>query len=198
MSNALRRNKKPTFYTKQEMRIIGRNDFEKRNADKVIAKSYKDFVVIWYIILHDKFGFGQTRIIRLQKFLKSYLDEASCVGKNGKDLAVYMKDKYGIDTKAEVEQIPQRQLMVLYAKKGFCIEREAYRLSSASLFNYFALTLTILKKEFKLSVKQLQQFTDKFIDYIDTLANYKQFQLTVPMIAQSLANEIKFVCDLEV
>lgn len=47
-------------------------------------------------------------------------------------------------------------------------------------------------------MKQLQQFTDKFIDYIDTLANYKQFQLTVPMIAQSLANEIKFVCDLEV
>lgn len=198
MSNALRRNKKPTFYTKQEMRIIGQNDFEKRNADKVISKSYKDFVVIGYIILHDKFGFGQKRIIRLQDFLKSYLDEAASGGNTGKDLAVYLKDKYGIDTKAEVEQIPQRQLMVLYAKKGFCIEREAYRLSSASLFNYFALTLTILKKEFKLSVKQLQEFLDKFVDYIDTLANYKQFQLTVPMIAQSLADEIKFVCDLEV
>lgn len=198
MSNALRRNKKPTFYTKQEMRIIGQNDFEKRNADKVISKSYKDFVVIGYIILHDKFGFGQKRIIRLQDFLKSYLDEAASGGNTGKDLAVYLKDKYGIDTKAEVEQIPQRQLMVLYAKKGFYIEREAYRLSSASLFNYFALTLTILKKEFKLSVKQLQQFTDKFIDYIDTLANYKQFQLTVPMIAETLADEIKFVCDLEV
>lgn len=198
MSNALRRNKKPTFYTKQEMRIIGQNDFEKRNADKVISKSYKDFVVIGYIILHDKFGFGQKRIIRLQDFLKSYLDEAASGGNTGKDLAVYLKDKYGIDTKAEVEQIPQRQLMVLYAKKGFCIEREAYRLSSASLFNYFALTLTILKKEFKLSVKQLQEFLDKFVDYIDTLANYKQFQLTAPMIAQSLADEIKFVCDLEV
>jgi len=47
-------------------------------------------------------------------------------------------------------------------------------------------------------VKQLQQFTDKFIDYIDTLANYKQFQLAVPMIAETLADEIKFVCDLEV
>lgn len=198
MSNALRRKKKPTFYTKQEIRTIGKNDFEKRNSDKVISKSYKDFVVIGYIILHDKFGFGQARIIRLQDFLKSYLDEAASGGNTGKDLSVYLKDKYGIDTKAEVEQIPQRQLMVLYAKKGFCIEREAYRLSSASLFNYFALTLTILKKEFKLPVKQLQQFTDKFIDYIDTLANYKQFQLTVPMIAQSLANEIKFVCDLEV
>lgn len=198
MSNALKRKKKPTFYTKQELRIIRRNDFEMCNADKVISKSYKDFVVIGYIILHDKFGFGQARIIRLQDFLKSYLDEAASGGNTGKDLAVYLKDKYGIDTKAEVEQIPQRQLMVLYAKKGFCIEREAYRLSSASLFNYFALTLTILKKEFKLSVKQLQQFTDKFIDYIDTLANYKQFQLTVPMIAETLADEIKFVCDLEV
>lgn len=198
MSNALRRKKKPTFYTKQEIRTIRKNDFEKRNSDKVISKSYKDFVVIGYIILHDKFGFGQARIIRLQDFLKSYLDEAASGGNTGKDLAVYLKDKYGIDIKAEVEQIPQRQLMVLYAKKGFCIEREAYRLSSASLFNYFAFTLTILKKEFKLSVKQLQQFTDKFIDYIDTLANYKQFQLTVPMIAKTLADEIKFVCDLEV
>lgn len=198
MSNALRRKKKPEFYTKQDTKIISRNDFEKRNADRVVTRSYKDFVVIGYIVLHDKFGFGQTRIIRLQDFLKSYLDEASSGGKNGKDLAVYLKSKYGIDTKAEVGKIPQRQLMGLYAKKGFCIEREAYRLSSASLFNYFALTLTILKKEFKLSVKQLQEFIDKFIYYIDTLANYKQFQLTVPMIAETLADEIKFVCDLEV
>lgn len=127
MSNASRRNKKPTFYTKQEMRIIGRNDFEKRNADKVIAKSYKDFVVIGYIILHDKFGFGQARIIRLQDFLKFYLDEAASGGNTGKDLSVYLKSKYGIDIKEEVGKIPQRQLMNMYAKKGFCIEREAYR-----------------------------------------------------------------------
>lgn len=199
MSNALKRkSKKNTFFTKQDTKIIGRNSFEKRNADRVVTKSYKEFVVIGYIILHDKFGFGQTRIIRLQEFLKSYLDAASSGGKNGKDLAVYLQSKYGIDTKAEVERIPQRQLMVMYAKKGFCIEREAYRLSSASLFNYFALTLTILKKEFKITAKQLKYFADKFIDYIDTLANYKQFQLTVPMIARSLADEIKFVCDLEV
>ena len=199
MSNALKRkSKKNTFFTKQDTKIIGRNDFEKRNADKVITKSYKDFVVIGYIILHDKFGFGQARIIRLQDFLKSYLDEAASGGNTGKDLSVYLKSKYAIDIKEEVGKIPQRQLINRYAKKGFCIEREAYRLSSASLFNYFALTLTILKKEFKITAKQLQYFTDKFIDYIDTLANYKQYQFTVPMIAQSLAEEIKFVCDLEV
>ena len=198
MSNALRRKKKPTFYTKQEMRIIGRNDFEKRNADKVITKSYKDFVVIGYIILHDKFGFGQARIIRLQEEMKKCLETAADGGVNGAHVGVVLKDKYGIDVDECVKRVPQRQLMILYAQKGRCIEREAYRITCASMCNYLSFTLITLKKEFKLSVKQLQQFIDKFIDYIDTLANYKQFQLTVPMIAQSLADEIKCVCDLEV
>ena len=199
MSNALKRkSKKNTFFTKQDTKIIGRNDFEKRNADKVITKSYKDFVVIGYIVLHDKFGFGQARIIRLQDFLKSYLDEAAYGGNTGKDLSVYLKSKYAIDIKEEVGKIPQRQLMNLYAKKGFCIEREAYRLASASMFNYMSLTMTALAAVFKFTRKQLVQFSEKFIDYIDTLANYKQFQLTVPMIAETLADEIKFVCDLEV
>lgn len=198
MSNALRRNKKPTFYTKQEMRIIGRNDFEKRNADKVISKSYKDFVVIGYIILHDKFGFGQTRIIRLQEEMKARLETAADGGTNGAHVGVVLKDKYGIDVDECVKRVPQRQLMILYAQKGRCIEREAYRITCASMFNYLAFTLITLKQCFKLSVNQLQQFIDKFIDYIDVLSNYKQFQLTVPMIAETLADEIKFVCDLEV
>lgn len=54
------------------------------------------------------------------------------------------------------------------------------------------------KTVFKFARNQLTQFSEKFVDYIDTLANYKQFQLTVPMIARTLAHEINFVCDLEV
>ena len=87
--------------------------------------------------------------------------------------------------------------MVLYAQKGRVIEREAYRLSGSAMYNYFALTLTALKTQFKLTVKQLHEFLEKFIDYIDTLANFSQYALTVPMIADSLAEEIGFVCDLE-
>lgn len=198
MSNALRRKKKPEFYTKRESKIIGRNDFEKRNSDKVITKSYKDFVVIGYIVLHDKFGFGQTRIIRLQEEMKARLETAADGGTNGAHVGVVLKDKYGIDVDECVKRVPQRQLMILYAQKGRCIEREAYRITCASMFNYLAFTLITLKQCFKLSVNQLQQFIDKFIDYIDVLSNYKQFQLTVPMIAETLADEIKFVCDLEV
>lgn len=199
MSNALRRNKKPTFYTKQEMRIIGRNDFEKRNADKVISKSYKDFVVIGYIILHDKFGFGQKRMARLEQTVNAY-SEAAAEDKNmnGTALAYALKEKYGVNVSDIVNSVPQSQLMKLYAWKGHCVEREAYRLASASMFNYMSLTMTALKTVFKFTRNQLVQFSEKFIDYIDTLANYKQFQLTVPMIAETLADEIKFVCDLEV
>lgn len=198
MSNALRRKKNPIFYTKREVKIIGRNDFEKRNADRVVTKSYKDFVVIGYIILHDKFGFGQTRIIRLQDEMKARLETAADGGVNGAHVGVVLKEKYGIDVDECVKIVPQRQLMILYAQKGRCIEREAYRITCASMFNYLAFTLITLKQCFKLSVNQLQQFIDKFIDYIDVLSNYKQFQLTVPMIAETLADEIKFVCDLEV
>ena len=74
MSNALKRkSKKNTFFTKQDTKIIGRNDFEKRNADKVITKSYKDFVVIGYIVLHDKFGFGRVRQQRFLGYLKTWI-----------------------------------------------------------------------------------------------------------------------------
>lgn len=198
MSNALRRKKKPTFFTKRDTKMIGRNDFEQRNADRVVTKSYKDFVVIGYIILHDKFGFGQKRIIRLQDEMKARLETAADGGVNGAHVGVVLKDKHGIDVDECVNRVPQRQLMILYAQKGRCIEREAYRITCASMFNYLAFTLITLKQCFKLSVKQLQQFLDKFIDYIDVLSNYKQFQLTVPMIAETLADEIKFVCDLEV
>lgn len=198
MSNALRRKKKPEFYTKQDTKIVSRNSFEQRNADRVVTKSYKDFVAIGYIVLRDLFGFGQKRIIRLQEEMKARLETAADGGVNGAHVGVLLKDKYGIDVDECVKRVPQRQLMILYAQKGRCIEREAYRITCASMFNYLEFTLITLKQCFKLSVNQLQQFIDKFIDYIDVLSNYKQFQLTVPMIAETLADEIKFVCDLEV
>ena len=199
MSNALRRKKKPTFFTKKDTRIIGRNDFESRNTERVVIKSYKDYLVIGYIVLHDKFGFGQKHIIRLEQTVNAY-SEAAATDKNmgGKALAFALKEKYGVDVVEIVNRVPQSQLMKLYAWKGHCVEREAYRLASSSMFNYMALTLTALKTNLKLTRNQLQEFADKFIDYIDMLANYKQFQLTVPMIAETLADEIKFVCDLEV
>lgn len=178
--------------------IIGRNDFESRNTERVVIKSYKDYQAIGYIILHDKFGFGQKRMARLERTVNAY-SEAAADDKNmnGVALAYVLKEKYEVNVKEIVNSVPQSQLMKLYAWKGHCIEREAYRLSSASMFNYMSLTMAALKTVFKFTRKQLVQFSEKFIDYIDTLANYKQFQLTVPMIAETLVDEIKFVCDLE-
>ena len=199
MSNALRRRKKPQFYTAKETRKINQNEFERHNAASLVTKAYKDFVVVGYIILHDKFGFGQKRLARLEMTVNAYLNSAADGDKNmsGSAMAYVLKEKYGIDVREEVNKVPQRQLMVLYSQTGKVIQSAAYKIASASMFNYLALTMMALKTILKMSVKQLHEFADKFIDYIDTLANFSQYALTVPMIADSLAEEIGFVCDLE-
>ena len=199
MSNALRKKKKSAFFTKKDTKAIGRNGFESSNTERVVIKSYKDYLAIGYMVLHDEFGFGQKRMVRLEQTVNAY-SEAAANDKNmgGKALAFALKEKYDLDVAKIVNRVPQSQLMKLYAWKGHCVEREAYRLASASMFNYMALTLTALKTNLKLTRNQLQEFVNKFIDYIDTLSNYKQFQLNVPMIAETLVDEIKFVCDLEV
>ena len=199
MSNALRRKKNPQFYTAKETRQISNKEFERHNAASLVTKAYKDFVVVGYIILHDKFGFGQKRLARLEMTVNTYLNSAAEGDKNmsGSAMAYVLKEKYGIDVREEVNKVPQRQLMVLYSQKGKVVQSAAYKIASASMFNYLALTMMALKTILKMSVNQLHEFADKFIDYIDTLSNFSQYALTVPMIADSLAEEIGFVCDLE-
>lgn len=198
MSNALKRKQKSLYYTKQETKFIQKKEFERSNQEKTIAKAFKEFQCIGYIILHDKFGFGQKRLARLENTVNQYLDAAvDDPNMNGTALASMLERKYKINVRDEVNRVPQRQLMILYSQKGHVIQSAAYRLTSSAMYNYFALTLTALKTQFKLTVKQLNEFVDKFIDYIDTLANFSQYALTVPMIADSLADEIGFVCDLE-
>ena len=200
LSNALKRKQKSLYYTKQETKFIQKKEFERANQEKTIAKAFKEFQCIGYIILHDKFGFGQKRLARLEMTVNTYLNSAADGDKNmsGSAMAYVLKEKYGIDVREEVNKVPQRQLMVLYSQKGKVVQSAAYKIASASMFNYLALAMMALKTILKMSVKQLQEFVDKFIDYIDTLANFSQYALTVPMIAESLEEECKFKCDLEV
>ena len=51
MSNALRRRKKPQFYTAKETRKINQNEFERHNVASLVTKAYKDFVVVELIKL---------------------------------------------------------------------------------------------------------------------------------------------------
>ena len=77
MSNALRRKSKPQFFTKSDRNIIRNNQFERNNTANLVTKAYKDYMSIGYIILHDKFGFGKKRIIRLQNTVNQYLETAA-------------------------------------------------------------------------------------------------------------------------
>ena len=200
LSNALKRKQKSLYYTKQETKFIQKKEFERSNQEKTITKSFKEFQCVGYIILHDKFGFGQKRLARLEMTVNTYLNSAADGDKNmsGSAMAYVLKEKYGIDVREEVNKVPQRQLMVLYSQKGKVVQSAAYKIASASMFNYLALTMMALKTILKMSVNQLHEFADKFIDYIDTLSNFSQYALTIPMISESLEEECKFKCDLEV
>ena len=72
MSNALKRKQKSLYYTKQETKFIQKKEFERSNQEKTIAKAFKEFQCVGYIVLHDKFGFGQKRLARLEMTVNTY------------------------------------------------------------------------------------------------------------------------------
>ena len=75
MSNALKRKSKkmqPVGYTKQEISKINKYSKERSRMNNTTYNAYLDVRLIAYQILHDKFGFGQKRIIQLEDTVNTY------------------------------------------------------------------------------------------------------------------------------
>ena len=77
MSNALSRKKKkmqPLGYSMNE--ILGIQQYAKvqNNTNYLIEQSFENIKIIAYQILHDKFGFGNKRIVRVENTINAYLN----------------------------------------------------------------------------------------------------------------------------
>ena len=202
MSNALKKKKKNKFlgYTAKETKMVLRNDVIRCSKNNIVLGSYKDYMVIGYQILHDKYGFALKRITRFERAINEYLDRArSDINMSTRALAFNLNDKYKLNVNEIATSFNQGQLTKLYYNKNTPTSAsETYKLAQASLFNYLSYALTILKTCFNFSVRQLNEFIGYMKSYIDTLARPEQFQLTVPMMVLTLAEEVKYVCDYEV
>ena len=196
MSNVLKRkNKKmqPLGYSKKEISSINRYAKDRSRMNSTTYKAYLDVRLIGYLVLHDKFGFGQKRIIQLESTVNTYLEKTQTDSNMSTSALVYfLKEKSGIDISEEVNRIPYRECVLLSGESKTL--PETGQLVAAAIYNYFALSCVALKTVFKFSARKLKEYMEWIRYNINSLSRRKQFDFTIRDIAKILMDECKY-CD---
>ena len=173
-------------------------DSEKResNTTKLVEEAYYNLRLISYQILHDKFGFGQKRIIRLEQTMDEMRASRDEVGISLEDMIGYMHRRYDIDVRAEVNVVPFRERFALTRFKIHAdSQQSAGMYLLASICDYFTFLGIVLREQFKFSSRQIREAYGWIRYYINTLSRPKQFDLTMKDIAECLMDEVKY-CDV--
>lgn len=173
-------------------------DSEKResNTTKLVEEAYYNLRLISYQILHDKFGFGQKRIIRLEQTMDEMRASRDEVGISLEDMLGYMHRRYDIDVRAEVNVVPFRERFALTRFKIHAdSQQSAGMYLLASICDYFTFLGIVLREQFKFSARQIREVYGWIRYYINTLSRPKQFDLTMKDIAECLMDEVKY-CDV--
>lgn len=195
MSSVLNRKKKkmqPLGYTKQELASIAEHTKRQNNTDILIEESFMNIRLISYQILHDKFGFGQKRIIRVEQTIDSYLGTVAEEKISSEELQYFMNEKCGINVKDEANKVPFRERFALtehrIAAKSM---QSAGNYLLASICNYFSLLGVCLKTQFKFSARQVKEVFEWVRYYINSIsAGYE----TLTGVASVLFYECNY-CD---
>lgn len=195
MSSKLKARKKkmqPAGYTKKNLIKMRDMAIRERNTESLVDDAVWNIQLIAFQILHDKFGFGQKRMIRIEKAIKGYGDNADL--ESTKEKLDYL-EKHNIDTKEEANKVPFRERFVLTKYEiGPESQQAAGYYLLATTYTYFSMLGYCLKTEFKFSVRQIKEVYEWIRYYINTLSRRKQFDLTIEDIAETLAVECKY-CD---
>lgn len=194
MSNALARKKKrmqPLGYSKSELIGIQKYAKAQNNADYLITESYYNVRMMAYQALHDMFGFGQKRIIRVEQTIETYLGDSEKDGMSAEELGYFMKTKCGIDVREETNKIPYRESFYLVERKiaPSCMI-QANKFLLAQVFNYFAMLGVCLKTKFKFSSNQIRQVYERIRYLINCIATGYE---TMTGIASVLEHECNYI-----
>lgn len=163
MSNALSRKKKkmqPLGY-KDDIHVFNQQKVRMMNyATELAEKTFSDIKLVAFNVLHDKFGYGQKRLIMLEEKVNKLMEgNTSC-----EELAVFLQKK-GIDL-MEVD-IPQRDLMgfqdIAYNNNILPLKNKVNVVLGA-VSDFIVLSATSLR-EMKLSKRQLMEYVDWVLYY---------------------------------
>ena len=174
MSNALSRKKKkmqPLGYSMNEIFGIQQYAGAQSNTDYLVKESFKNIKLISFQILHDKFGFGNKRIIRVENTINAYLDSVADVKLSTAELEYYMKSKCDISVTDEANNVPFRERFALVDRKVAPNSmQKAGQYLAASICNYFSLLGNCLKSQFKFSSRQIREVFEWIRYYINSLS----------------------------
>lgn len=194
MSNKLKpkkKHKEPDFTWTKSERVTLKNSNSRR---KLVRRSFTDFMDLGYYVLYLHHGFGNKRIVRLERTINEYLERAQTENEmKTETLAELLKVRYGIDVQKEINLIPMQQLIRSYQRNNPLTINDTRQLLNDTAYSYMVLACTALKLMFKLSVREIKEFIAEFRDLIDTLYKFNQFGLTLPKVAQCLADEVNYV-----
>ena len=197
MSNALSRKKKkmqPLGYSMNELLGIQNYARVQNNAAYLIEQSFENVKIIAYQILHDKFGFGNKRIIRVENTINAYLNAKADEDAHltTAELEYYMKTKCSISVTEEANKVPFRERFALVDRKVAPNSmQKAGQYLLASICNYFSLLGNCLKTQFRFSAKQIREVLDWIRYYINSLS---QKYLDMTDVASMLYHECDY-CD---
>lgn len=104
-----RKRMQPLGYTKDELLRMQRYAKTESNTNDLIEESFLNIRLISFQILHDKFGFGYKRLMKVEKIITEYLNTTAAGGLSTEQLQFYMREKCGIDAKAEANRVPFRE-----------------------------------------------------------------------------------------
>lgn len=107
----------PLGYTKDELLRMQRYAKTQSNTNDLIEESFLNIRLISFQILHDKFGFGYKRLMKVEKIIKEYLNTTAAGGLSTEQLQFCMREKCGIDAKAEANRVPFRESFSLVERK---------------------------------------------------------------------------------
>lgn len=172
-------------------------DWERRvsNTDRLVEEAYYNLRLISYQVLHDKFKFGQKRIIRLEQTMDELRASKDTVGISLEDMIGYIKRRYAIDIREEVNVVPFRERFALITYKIHAeSQQSAGMYLLASICDYFTFLGVVLREQFKFSKRQIKEVYEWIRYYINTLSRQKQFDLTIKDIAECLIEEVGY-CD---
>ena len=128
-----------------------------RNTNTMLECYYNSRIVS-YLVLHDKFGFGQKRIVNLEKAVDKYLDDYSeGVYKTGffeEELV-----KRGVDLRRFVNKIPSRvKMMLTYGSRiPKKLGPKDMTIIQSSVYTFFAITLYAMNRDMKISIKKINE-----------------------------------------